>query len=312
LSAASPPSARLEIGLGLFATEVSDADRLKSLVFAAQDRGIRNVWFSERAAGDALVACASIASLLSAETCLGTAAISAFDRTPRRMAQSVQSLHQVTGTRFELGVGISSPQLQRAHGLPITTTVDHFEARLVEIRDQVTRELAGMSRLLVAALGPRMLSLGAQLADGIIVSMMPSQVARERLRDLPPTYRVALVPVALGSEERALRRTRMSYTQYCLAWRGHVNPYADIIREYCGSDAHAALSAAIRDGNPLRVAACVPRNFIAALGIFKQCTAAQILQGWSAAPVDQVVLFPTSTNALQLCIDAVEDWGGCP
>jgi alkanesulfonate monooxygenase SsuD/methylene tetrahydromethanopterin reductase-like flavin-dependent oxidoreductase (luciferase family) len=121
-------------------------------------------------------------------------------RHPLHLARDAATLQQLSGGRFELGLGVGRPGAEREYeeiGMPVGSAgervtrletsiriinqlidgshVDH-DGALYTLRDaSLGRVLAGASRphLLVAASGPRMLRLAGRVADAVALGMRP-------------------------------------------------------------------------------------------------------------------------------------------
>jgi probable F420-dependent oxidoreductase len=95
-------------------------------------------------------------------------------RDRRMLAWQAQSLHALTGGRFELGLGTGRPdsaeRIERLGGHAGTASerVDHLAETLAFLRQESQRP-----RILVAAAGPRMLRLAAQYADTVTMAWSP-------------------------------------------------------------------------------------------------------------------------------------------
>lgn len=121
-------------------------------------------------------------------------------RHPLQLARDAATLQQLSGGRFELGLGVGRPGAEREYaelGVPVGSAgervsrlatsiqnitqlfgeshVDHADA-LYTLRDaSLGRVLTGVPRphLLVAASGPRMLRLAGRVADAVALGMRP-------------------------------------------------------------------------------------------------------------------------------------------
>jgi alkanesulfonate monooxygenase SsuD/methylene tetrahydromethanopterin reductase-like flavin-dependent oxidoreductase (luciferase family) len=101
---------------------------------------------------------------------------------PGPLALTAATLQELSGGRFVLGVGISHRESVSAHGLRFPASP------LVAMRDWVEQLTArsgsglafgGGFPILVGALGPRMVELGASAADGVVLNWLtPEHAAR--------------------------------------------------------------------------------------------------------------------------------------
>ncbi len=166
---------------------VQEADRL----------GVDVVWTAEAYGSDAVSPLAWLGALTT-HIKLGTAIMQMPGRTPANAAMTAMTMHQLSGGRFQLGLGLSGPQVVEGwHGLsyarPLTRTREYVdivrtifkrEERL-NYKGQVYRlpydgsDATGLGKPLystleatpdipiyLAAIGPKNVALAAEIADG--------------------------------------------------------------------------------------------------------------------------------------------------
>ncbi len=163
----------------------------KSLALMAEERGYETLWMTEGSGGrDALTQLTAIACATSRIN-VGPGILPIFGRTPLMTAMSAAGLASVSGGRFILGLGVGNHHaVESGHGVPYQRPL----ARLRETISVVRRLLQGdevehhgrlfqMSNvslgavlpenpvpIYIAALGPRMLELAGEMADGVLLS----------------------------------------------------------------------------------------------------------------------------------------------
>jgi len=208
--------------------------QLPPALSAVADAGFTEMWTSEASGADAftpLVAAAVAEPRLS----LGTAIAGYLTRGPALLAQQAASLAHLTANRVSLGIGSSSlPMVRNWNGLG-------FDRRMARARDVITflrqafagervegpfetfdangfrlaEPLATPPRVLLAALGPKMLQLACKEADGVVLNWVSPSDVRSLLSDLGPAEVVCRVMVAPDTDaERvrsAVRRTFVGY-----------------------------------------------------------------------------------------------------
>lgn len=107
-------SARVGVGVTPFHT---DADATVRLAMTAEQLGYARFGAAEGWTQDAVVLLAQIASVTS-RIGLATAVLPVWSRSPAAIAMAAAGLQRVSGGRFALGVGASSPPLvEGLHGL---------------------------------------------------------------------------------------------------------------------------------------------------------------------------------------------------
>jgi probable F420-dependent oxidoreductase len=178
-----------------FMTARSIAD-LESRVLKAEELGYEACGFPHIAGRDALATLAAIGPKTSRIT-LATGIVPIYTRTPVTLAQEAGVINEATGGRFMLGIGTGHKDLIESwHGTPfrkpLTAMRDYLTILRGAIRDsQVAHDGEVFSahfgflgfqpahdlRILVGALGPKMLQLAGEMADGVVLWMSsPSHI----------------------------------------------------------------------------------------------------------------------------------------
>lgn len=167
------------------------------LIKTADEMGVYAVWASEAYGSDAVTPLAWIGAQTE-KIKLGTAIMQMPGRTPANTAMTAMTLHQLSGGRFLLGLGLSGPQVVEGwHGVsyrkPLTRTREYVqilkkifarEERLVH-EGQIYQipyrggDSTGLGKPLkstldpapdipiyLAAIGPKNVQLAAEIADG--------------------------------------------------------------------------------------------------------------------------------------------------
>jgi probable F420-dependent oxidoreductase len=127
----------------------------------------------------ALAAAAAVTGTLR----LGTYVLSAPNRPPGLVAWESDTLQQLSGGRFELGIGGGRPGAERdaaALGAEFGTPASRIE-RVAETIAAV-RRLENAPRVLVAASRPRMLRLAAEQADTVALGLPPQSTSDDLAR----------------------------------------------------------------------------------------------------------------------------------
>ncbi len=191
-----------------FMTARSIAD-LETRVLAAEELGFEVAGFPQIAGRDALAAIASIGAKTS-RIRLATGIVPIWTRTPVTMAQEAGTIAEATGGRFMLGIGTGHANLVESwHGTsfrkPVRAMRDYLTILRALFRDasvshdgEVFSSYFGFLGfrppadvpILVGALGPRMLQLAGELADGVILWMSSPQHLKN----------VVLPNLAIGAE----------------------------------------------------------------------------------------------------------------
>jgi len=129
----------------------------------------------------------------------------------------------LSDTTYFLGVGTSTEQIVGGwHGAEYDASVSGTHQRLTSLRALLDGERRGsfalpkppgeQVRVLLGALGPRMVGLGMTAADGVIVNFTPP----DRLPE-PITGKTVLAYVWVLVDDESEGRARRDLTAYCLA-----------------------------------------------------------------------------------------------
>ncbi len=184
------------------------------LVRHAESLGYDEAWSYERDYFDAFTPLASAAGTTE-RIRLGTAIAPALTRPPALIAMSAASLSHLAPGRFVLGIGSSTKAVVSGWmGLQWSRPLTRTRDVLLSLRRLLDGERVGAFRLYrppdhrvpiyLAALGPRMLELAGELADGVVLFMAGPTVLPE-LRRLAgrPIDTVARVVIVTGSSRAA-------------------------------------------------------------------------------------------------------------
>ncbi|PQP21980.1 LLM class F420-dependent oxidoreductase [Rhodococcus opacus] len=280
--------------------------RVASCIAAA---GFDEVWSSESNGADAfspLLATAAVEPGLG----LGTAIASYLNRGPALLAQQALGLMDNSAATVRLGIGSSSlPIVSGWNGMEFDTRIARARDTLLFLRQAMTGERADgpfdtflargfkfreppqvAPRILLAALGPRMIELARSEADGVILNWLSANDVGTVLADgghrSEVVCRVMICPEADPAPLRdQLRPLFAGYLS--------VPTYRAFQRRLGRGEALAPMWKAWTEGDRARAAALVPDEVIDELvvhGTVDRCV--ERLVRYSEAGVDSVVLAP--------------------
>lgn len=227
----------MRIGLGIGATRGSGAtlDGTIRRIQQAETDGFAAVWMSQIFGADAIMVLA-LAGRETRSIELGSFVVPSYPRHPIALAQQALTAAAASGNRFTLGVGLSHRiVIEDMFGLDYSRPLRHMREYLavlvpllaggsVQFRGEEYRvaaqlDVPGATRpqLLVAALGPRMLALAGEWADGTATWMagpkylagtaIPALAAATGRTGRPQPRVVAGFPVAVCRDSAAARAT---------------------------------------------------------------------------------------------------------
>ncbi|MGH7775763.1 MAG: LLM class flavin-dependent oxidoreductase [Candidatus Dormibacterales bacterium] len=203
----------MRLGLTLPPEDVP-ASEIARVSRRAESLGYEEAWSYERNFFDAFTPLAAAAPATS-RLRLGTSIVPALTRPAGLLAMSAASLADLAPGRFTLGLGVSTEAVVSGWmGLEWSRPVERTKEALVQVRALLAGERSGAFRLhrppeapvpiYLAALGPRMLRLAGELADGVLLFMAGPGVVPEVSRHAGrPMDTVARVVTVTGSSRTA-------------------------------------------------------------------------------------------------------------
>jgi len=230
--------------------------------------GFRALWFPEAWGRESFT---SAQLLLSASSRLhvATGITNIWGRDAVAAANAARTLNAAFDDRFVLGLGVShQPLVERLRGHQYESPLAHMRAYLEALRAAPMRAIEGEYPFptVIAALGPKMLELGAQLADGVhtyLVNVEHTATARQIIGDAFLAVEQAVV--LGGTREEFLERahTHLEYytglENYRANWRRLGFDDNDFIRG--GSE--RLCDAMVVHGDETRVLAAIGDHFAA-------------------------------------------------
>jgi probable F420-dependent oxidoreductase len=169
----------------------------------AEELGYTDIWSAEANGADGFSPLAAVA-VRTTTVRLGVAVVPVFTRPPALMAMSAAGIQQLSGGRFVLGIGASSPAIvAQWMGLEYDHPVDRIREYIQVLRPMLAGEKVTHTgpdyrvkgfRLLIdagrpvpihlAALGPRMCRLAGAMADGVAFFLMTPEGVAQNLEDV--------------------------------------------------------------------------------------------------------------------------------
>lgn len=153
----------------------------------AESLGYESAYCTHLAGRDALLVC-TIYATATTTIRLGTGVVPIYSRTPATMAQEAATIADLSGERFNLGIGVSHrPVVEFWHGQTIDKPVTEMREYAGIVRAILRGEappagqkwqsqfaLSGIgpfpdTPLLIAGLSPNMLRLAGEIADGVVL-----------------------------------------------------------------------------------------------------------------------------------------------
>lgn len=241
------------------------ADTTARLMIDAIDAGLAPGFATEVNGAAAPVLMAAVAARRPSAT-LGTGIVPLGSRSPATLAMEAATVAALLEGPFLLGVGVSTPQIvERWHEAAYTPTVDATRSRLLQLRTLLDGGSQGSFaltappgpdvRLLLGALGPRMLDLAYTVADGAIVNLTPAAALTP-----PPAGSDLYASVWAQACDDAEWRARREITGYALA-----GPYGRHLERIGYGETVARVRKLHADGRLREAPASLPDDLVDAL-----------------------------------------------
>lgn len=233
---------------------------------------------------------------------LGTAIAIAFARTPMLLATSARDLQDLSGGRFTLGLWSQiRPHITRRYSMPWSRPADRMREMVQAIRaiwdawdgiapldfrgEFYTHTLMppafdpgphqhGRARIHVAGVGPRMVAVAGEVADGLIAHPFASRRSLEELvlpalgdaRRREGFQVVVVVMLATGDEGPDLDEA-IATVRGQLAFYGSTPAYAPVLELHGWGDLHPRLNALSKQGRWADMAALVPDELVETIAV---------------------------------------------
>ena len=284
--------ARLGVVLAPFAT--LPAAEFVAVARETEARGYHAAWTGEAAGYDAITLMATIASH-TARLHVGSAVVPVQTRTPVVLGQSAATLDYLAPGRVVLGIGLSSKVIVGDwHGLPFAPSLQQIREAVQIIRMVASGERVNFEgkfyrvknfrltappparpvRVVLAALGPEMLELAGEIADGVVLNWIPPETvpvsiehleigARKAGRTLGDFEVASFIRTCVTDDPAAARETlARDITGYAT-----VDAYASFFRNAGFGEEVDLVNAAWRAGDRSGAVKQVSPRFLDGLGV---------------------------------------------
>ncbi|SFO19950.1 LLM class F420-dependent oxidoreductase [Actinomadura madurae] len=186
--------------IGMFSVAgTAPVDDLVAQARLARDAGLDGFFLGHAASWDALMA-AALAGREVPGIEVGTAIVPTYPRHPLALASQALTAQAMAGGRFTLGIGPSHPQvIEGAHGISYERPVRHVREYLSALRpllrgeavDRHGETLTAVGAVdapgttpppvILSALGPAMLRVAGELADGTVTSWVGADAIADHI-----------------------------------------------------------------------------------------------------------------------------------
>ena len=192
----------------IFFTDGLDAAELEAFALRLEALGYESLWVPEFFGREPF---STVAFLLARTTRLkvATGIANVYARDALVAAQARQTLAELSGGRFVLGLGVSHPPMAEAHGLPWEPPLRKMNAYIdtLESTEVAAPKPAEPAPIWIAAHGPKLLGVAGARAAGANTYLMPPDHTREARRILGSSPRLnVVVPACLTTDASRARK----------------------------------------------------------------------------------------------------------
>ncbi len=278
------------VGVWSFALQTKPAAEEQAAVAAYEALGYGAAWFPESIGSKEALAHAAILLAGRSEIVVATGIANVYARDAGAMINGARTLAEAYPGRFVLGIGVSHARSVAArggtYGRPVATMTAYLDA--MDATDYAGPPPADHPPVLLAALGPRMLELAAERADGAHPYFVPVEHTRAARARLGPDPVLAVEVTAVIDSDRA--RARSVARAFATRYLGLEN-YANNLRRLGWAEDDLA-----GGGSDRLLDAVVPQGDAAAI-------AARVLEHLQAG-ADHVCVQLRASDPKDLCLDA--------
>jgi alkanesulfonate monooxygenase SsuD/methylene tetrahydromethanopterin reductase-like flavin-dependent oxidoreductase (luciferase family) len=187
----------------------------------AERRGFSGIYCATAGAGDCMALCQSIAQATH-EIGVGTTIQPIYYRLPEELARGAAFIHEISGGRFRLGVGVSHAPAHAAHGVKVGKPLSDMRDYVAAMR-AAEKASGPLPPIVLASLRSKMLALAVEIADGAVWACSSRSYMPTQLKLVPKERRQQgfflgdMAPTVIDDDEQAaaavLRRTLSLYCQ---------------------------------------------------------------------------------------------------
>ncbi len=266
----------------------------------AEKRGFAGIYCPTAGGGDCVALCQAIAHATTTLQ-IGTSIQPIYFRLPAELARSAAFIHEISGGRFRLGVGVSHAPVHNAHGVNVGKPLGDMRAYVAAMR--AAEKMTGpLPPIVVASLRSKMLALAVEIGDGAVWACSSRAYMATQLKLVPEEKRKAgfflgdMAPTVIDADEEAAKAVvKKTLTMYC----GLPN-YRNYWKEAGYVEEMAAVEAALAAGDRDRIPALMSDSWLNDNALFGSPTKVRDgIEAWFDAGVTTPIIVPSSTSGGQ-------------
>jgi len=232
----------------------------------------------------------------------GTAIAPIYQRTVGDFAQSAAFMHEISGGRFSLGIGVAHGPAHVRMGVTPGKPLADTRAFVERLRAQ--EGLGDMPPVILAALRKKMVALSGEIADGVVFANAARSHMQASLSALPeakrndPSFFIGnMLPTCISDDIEAAKAVcRKSLTHY-----GFLPNYRNYWREAGYEEEMDAIEQAIAEGRNADVPKYFSDKWLADNTLFGPASKVREgIEAWREAGVRTPIVVPSSAAGNQL------------
>ena len=252
--------------------------------------------------GDALGLCLAI-GLNTNEIRFGTGIANIYARHPFDVAQAAAFIHEVSGGRFTLGLGVSHAPANERLGVQTGKPLSDMRDYVGKIR-AVAGQTGEQPPIVLATLRKKMVGLAVEIADGAMWANCARSHLAASLSAVPPERLAGdffvgdMLPVCIDNNDRqaALNVMKRNLAGYVM-----MPNYRNYWKEAGYVEEMEAIEKAIAAGERDRLTELMPERWVADCTLYgSQSEVRAGLEAWFAAGMKTPILAPSSTSGGQV------------
>ena len=280
----------------------SPGRRLQVLEFAkeAETRGFAGIYCATAGAGDCVGLCQAIAQATHT-IAMGTTIQPIYYRLPAELARGAAFIHEISGGRFRLGIGVSHAPAHAAHGVTVGKPLGDMRAYVAAIR-AAEPTTGPLPPIVLATLRSKMLGLAGEIGDGAVWANGSRSYMSAQLKLIPEVKRKAgfflgdMVPTVIDADEAAAKAVlKKTLTMYC-----RLPNYRNYWKEAGYLEEMTAIEAAIEAKDFDRLPGLMTDRWLADNTLFGSPTKVRDgIEAWLDAGISTPIIVPSSTSGGQ-------------
>ena len=266
----------------------------------AERRGFSGIYCATAGGGDCVALCQAIAQATNTIR-MGTSIQPIYFRLPAELARAAAFIHEISGGRFRLGVGVSHAPSHAAHGVTVGKPLSDMRAYVAAMR-AAEPATGPLPPIVLATLRSKMLGLASEIGDGAVWacssrSYMPTQiklVSEEKRR--AGFFLGDMVPTVIDADEEAAKAVlRRTLTGYC-----QLPNYRNYWKEAGYVEEMEAIEAAIAAKQIDRLPSLMGERWLADNTLYgSPAKVRDGIEAWFDAGISTPIVVPSSTTGGQ-------------